>query len=188
MRLLRRFGCLLAVVLLIGGSGQHAYSQCCNWTGSTVHSGRHVGYARTVAPGYTQRVCGSACHYHAPLYKRVLVPLCPKLAQLSYEDVESGRGKLVGKFMAAQAKRMGITITPLSNFEAELFGPQVNVEIFLEQYPSMLCAFNSELVVNDESTFTSCRNHARKWMELTANGKSQDLMLSEHLYCPNCCR
>lgn len=123
-----------------------------------------------------------------PLYKRVVVPLCPKLAQASYEDEETGKGKLIGKFLAARAKQLGVTITPLSAFEAELFGPELQVDLLLKQYPTLLCAFNPDLVINDESTFTSCMTHARKWMELTSTGKSEHLMHDEHVYCPNCCK
>jgi hypothetical protein len=116
-----------------------------------------------------------------------VLPLCPKLAEVSYDGVAEGKGKIIGRFVAEQAARRGIEINPLSQFAAEFRGPQHQIEWLRANYPAMLCAFNSKLVVNAESVYKSSMHHVREWMQLVETGHLEQLMDSQYLFCPNCC-
>jgi hypothetical protein len=117
----------------------------------------------------------------------IRLPLCPKLAEMSYDSIEEGRGKIIGRTVAEAASARKVRITPLSSFVADFTGPTEQIRWFKRNYPDLLCAFNPKLVVNVEATNLSCMNHVRQWMDLVASGKEEDLMLNEYLYCPNCC-
>jgi hypothetical protein len=117
----------------------------------------------------------------------ITLPLCPKIASVSYNSADEGKGKLINRFVADEAKRRGIEIHPLSYFIAEFKGPRSEVEWLKRNYASMLCGFNPELVVNDEATYTSCITHAVEWIKLIDEGRMNELMLDKYLYCPNCC-
>lgn len=117
----------------------------------------------------------------------IRLPLCPRLATLSYATIEEGRGKLVGRFVAEQAVARKVEIIPLSSFVAEFKGPTKQIEWFKQNYGNLVCAFNNALVIEDEQTYLSCMHHVREWMTLIQTGKDAELMLKEHEYCPNCC-
>jgi hypothetical protein len=116
-----------------------------------------------------------------------LFPLCPRLAQLSYENETAGHGKLVSRFTDEEAQKRGVEIRPLSYFVAEFRGPISEIDWFRRNYPMMLCGFNPALVTNVEASYTSCMTHAREWMNLVDAGRLDELMNDPHVYCPNCC-
>jgi len=117
----------------------------------------------------------------------VRIPLCPRLASLSYGDVKSGEGKLVSSFAIEQAKRYNVRIFPISSFEAELVGQKANVDSFLAIYPSILCGFNSSLVIDDEAVFTTCMAEASKWIKDVGEGRAKNLMQAPSNFCGVCC-
>lgn len=114
-------------------------------------------------------------------------PLCPKIAALSYPSREEGKGQVVNKFVKDEALRRDVSIVLISNFVAELKGSRRNIAWFESNYPSLLCAFNPGLVIEDEATHTSCHSHVRNWMEMVKNQRENELMLEKNLFCPNCC-
>jgi hypothetical protein len=116
-----------------------------------------------------------------------VLPLCPRLAQLSYETREAGNGKLVGSFLQAAADARGIQIQLLSSFVAEFRGPPHQIRWLEQNYAMLLCAFNSALVIDDQAVYTSAMNHAEDWIALVREGRHKDLMLSQYKFCNNCC-
>lgn len=114
-------------------------------------------------------------------------PLCPKIAALSYSSREEGRGQVVNKFVKDEARRRDVSIIIVSNFVAELEGSPRDIAWFEANYPTLLCAFNPELVIEDEATHTSCHSHVKKWTEIIKTRRENELMLEGNLFCPNCC-
>jgi hypothetical protein len=118
---------------------------------------------------------------------RTRLPLCPKLAEKSYESAATGKNQIVGRFVKEQAARRGITITPLSYFVAEFKGPSHQVRWLRENYDTLLTAFNPKLITWDEVDFTAAHQHVRTWMELVDQKRYSELMLAQHKFCPVCC-
>ncbi|MBS0202934.1 MAG: hypothetical protein JSS49_08560 [Planctomycetes bacterium] len=106
---------------------------------------------------------------------------------MSYGTAEEGKGKIVNRFVAEEAKRRGVVIRPLSYFVAEFTGPPSQIEWFRRNYAVLLCGFNPEMVINDEAAYRSCSGHVREWMKLVDEGKYENLMDDQFLFCPNCC-
>lgn len=120
-------------------------------------------------------------------YETVKLPLCPKLAELSYGDVNEGKGKVIGRYLAEQAEKRGIRINPLSPFVAEFSGPACEIEWLKENYPPLVCAFNSALVPDPADVYSQSMRHVRGWMNLVEQGELEELMNSQYLYCHSCC-
>ena len=117
----------------------------------------------------------------------ILLPLCAKLAAVSYETEEEGKGKLINRFVSEQAAARSVTVRPLSAFVAEYTGKPADIEWFKHNYANLVCAFNPRLVIEDEATHLRCMSHVREWMALVLAGKEKDLLLQASEYSGTCC-
>jgi hypothetical protein len=115
------------------------------------------------------------------------LPLCQKLAELSYDTIDAGRGKVVNRFVAEECLKRHIDIRPLSYCVAEFSGRASQIKWLRNSYPDLLSGFNPKLVIQPEPLYTSSEEHVRQWMALVDAGKTGDLMLKEYVYCPDCC-
>lgn len=104
------------------------------------------------------------------------LPLCPRLAEASYPPGSQGRGQVVNYYLQRNAAAAGISVRPLSSFVAEYSGSSFSMEPFVQNYPAMLCAFDSRQIVNDQTTYQSCTMHAPDWVALVQSGAQQRLM------------
>ena len=118
----------------------------------------------------------------------VRVPLCPAIAAASFDTKESGKGKIINRFAEEYAKRLNVEIVPISSFEAEVIGAPNQVNRFLDFYPSLLCAFNSTIVRNDEQVYRGCLRNVEKWMTIVENKRPSELMATGTAFCPICCQ
>lgn len=115
------------------------------------------------------------------------LPLCPKLAELSYPTLEEGRGQLLGRFVKVEAANRHVSVSPLSYFVAEFRGPRKEIKWLRRNYDILLTQFNPRLITEDEDVFTSAQHHVKSWMQLVDSGRYEDLMLEESAFCPVCC-
>lgn len=124
-----------------------------------------------------------------PFFSRhttVRVPLCPKLAAVSYTPAQPDA--IVNKFMAEQAQLRKITIKPLSPFVAEVSGKKSQIKWFVNNYQFMACAFDREQVIADETTYTTCTQYAPSWIDIVQSEKPEDLMLEGTHFVGVCVR
>jgi hypothetical protein len=119
------------------------------------------------------------------------LPICPKMAQLSYDTTDAGKDKIIGRFLADQAARRGIKIKPLSYSVAEFSGPTWQIKWLRANYPVLLCSVNPKLVDSPEHLADLQRMvmlHAREWMRLVDEGNAAALATfnSNNVYLPCC--
>ena len=78
---------------------------------------------------------GTAC-------STVRLPLCPKVAEVSYATKAEGAGKLVNKFVAEEATSLGLKIKVVSSCAAEFYGAPGQLAKLKQKYPDLLFSYN----------------------------------------------
>ena len=119
------------------------------------------------------------------------LPICPKMAQMSYDTIDEGKGQVFGRFLVEQMKQRGITAKPLNYFVADFTGPANQICWLRRNYPLLICSVNPKLVNNPTDLANAerlCMLNARVWMNLVDSGRVSDLTiaLSTNSYCPTC--
>jgi len=114
-----------------------------------------------------------------------LVPLCPKIAEISYDPPHPGA--LVNRLVAEQAQERHVQISILSPFVAELSGPAHEIEWFKRNYRFMLCGFDPRLVIEDASTYERIMLGAAEWQTVLQSPHPEQLMGTTIRYAPLCC-
>jgi hypothetical protein len=119
------------------------------------------------------------------------LPICPKLAELSYSTLGEGNNKLIGQFTAQELAERHIKFRPLNYFVAEFRGSCHQIHWLRENYPLLLCSVNPRFVSSPqrlEDIHRLCMLHAAEWMASVDRGKSADLTNITNLtsYC-SCC-
>ena len=117
----------------------------------------------------------------------VNLPICRQLSEVSYDSLEQGKGKILGKNLADSVLKRNIRVTPLSSYKAEYTGWHKDIRWLRDNYVDLLIDFNPELVIFDEETYQSARNHSVDWIRLVEQGKDSELMSDKYGYCPLCC-
>ena len=119
------------------------------------------------------------------------LPICPKMAEMSYLTVDEGKGQVFGRFLVEQMKARGIKAKPLNYFVADFTGPATQICWLRKNYPLLLCSVNPKLI--DSPTHLAdaqrmCIIHTREWMKSIDSGHVGDLTiaLSTNAYCPTC--
>ena len=115
---------------------------------------------------------------------RILVPLCPKLAEESYDPPK--RGAVVNRYMQAEADRRHIEIHVVSPFVAALQGTPWDIGWFRHHYVFMVCGFDPHNVIEDEAVGMTCLRRAKRWLELIESSAPEDVLLKEAEYGPIC--
>jgi hypothetical protein len=115
----------------------------------------------------------------------IIVPLCPAIAEKSYPEAQI-KGKLINFFADEEAMKLGIIISPLSEFFANIHGRTHRVRYFYSRYKYMLCSFNPRVEAEAQATFLSCMGHADSWIEIARSSHPDNLMLNGTLFVPNC--
>lgn len=112
------------------------------------------------------------------------LPLCPKLAALSYQNPKPDT--VVSRYLSERAKERHVKISVLSPFAAVLSGSVGSIAWFQRNYPLMLCEFDPSQLVNDENVYLSCMSHAQEWMKILQSNQPEDLMVNETHYAASC--
>jgi len=115
---------------------------------------------------------------------RVKLPLCPKLAQLSYTPPSTTA--VVNKYLTDAVQGKDITLTPLSPFAVELRGEQHDVESITRNYGFFLCAFDPKQIPNVDAVYQQCMANAATWTTIVQSDKPDELMLSNTHYVGVC--
>ena len=113
------------------------------------------------------------------------LPLCPAIAEVSYDTRQEGKGQLIGRYLRSETERRLISVRPLTPFIAEFRGTFWEIAWLRRNYVMLLCAFNPDLVIDDEGLYRRASSSARKWIQLVDAGEEAELM--EFGYCRSCC-
>lgn len=116
----------------------------------------------------------------------IRLPLCPKVAAVSFPAAT--QTSPVNRYVAAEAQRRGLELTPLSPFVAEFSGPISTLSSFEANYRFLVCAFDPNQERDPRAAFMTCIAHAPYWIEAVKSEAPQNLMLQEHLYFERCVR
>jgi len=114
----------------------------------------------------------------------VRLPLCPAIAEASYQS--GGRGKIINMYVSQSAVERNVVIRPLSSFAADFTGGYPDIKWLSNNYPFILCAFDARQVVHDRDVYISCMQHSPSWIAIVQSSKPEDLMLRETLFRENC--
>ena len=115
-----------------------------------------------------------------------VLPLCPRVAQLSY-PTGSGQND-VNRFVHERATEKGIKINALSTFAAAFSGYLYNVRWLEKNYPTLLCAFESGQVVDAQTVYLACMSNAPRWIAPVQSEHPENLMLDDTHFKENCAR
>lgn len=113
------------------------------------------------------------------------VPLCPAIARNSY-PAGTWNGDPVNRYVAFQAERRELQLSPLSPFIAEVRGATGNVVWLQRNYRFMLCAFDPVQELADKSTYESCMAHADEWARIVQSEHPEHLLASQTLFEASC--
>lgn len=139
-------------------------------------SKRPLKYARMV--GITALALISGC-------ASVHLPLCPRIASLSY-DQKNSEGADVNKHMASALRKLGISSINISSFEAEYHGTWRDIHWLESNYPALICSFSPHRVIDPKAVHTACLERAPGWIMLVKQGRRGDLFLDEYGYKSSC--
>lgn len=112
------------------------------------------------------------------------LPLCPSIAHKSFQNPADASD--INFYISQNAVARGVNVRQISSFLVELRGSHTNMAWIRRNYPSMLCSFRYEQVLNGQETYLSCMSHAPEWMETVRKKKPADLFLNSTLYRANC--
>ena len=115
---------------------------------------------------------------------RMLVPLCPKLAEQSFDPPRPGTA--VNRYLQAEADHRHVKIHVLSPFVGELEGMPWDISWFRQRYVYIVCGFDPHNVIEDRSICLECLARANKWLALIQSRAPEDLFLKETDYVPLC--
>lgn len=114
----------------------------------------------------------------------VRLPLCPKIAERSFDEVQ--RGAVVNRYILQAVKARDIEIVELSKFAASFRGSGTALDWLQDNYVQLLCAFDPDHEENVRATYISCTQHARRWVEIIQSDAQEDLMIVQTLFRTNC--
>lgn len=115
----------------------------------------------------------------------VSLPLCPRIAELSYEETDASKSEM-NKYLAEAVRARNISVMNVGPFEAEYQGSWREIRWLEQNYPALLCAFSPSRVIDPTAVHTACMDRAPGWISVVKGGRIDNLFLDDYGYKSSC--
>lgn len=115
----------------------------------------------------------------------VSLPLCPRIAGLSYEESDASKSE-VNKYVVEAIRARNISMMNVGPFEAEYKGSWREITWLEKNYPALLCAFSPSRVIDPTAVHTACMDRAPGWISVVKSGRIDNLFLDSYGYKSSC--